>query len=83
MAYTFRKAVKQAGVSAVTTSLCLIAHLLSELTAIKVLSIYMAISLLVNFFLVSFLVPPMLVWYEAHLKYRALCKAPTRLGGSN
>lgn len=47
---------------------------------IKAFGVYAAILIPVNFILVSFLLPPMLVFYDSNIKHRSICDTPKSLG---
>ena len=76
IAYAYKRSTKAIVVTSLTTTIAFAANLSSPIMPIKAFGCYAAILIPVNFMLVSFLLPPMLVFYEANLKHRKICGTP-------
>lgn len=74
MAFAFKKAGKAIFVTSLTTAGAFLANLVSKIMPIKAFGVYAAIIVPVNFILVAFMFPPMLVFYDDNLRERRFCK---------
>jgi len=73
MAYAFRRAARGTAVTSSTTAIAFLANAFSPMMPIKSFGIYAAIIVIVNFFLIILVFPPLLIWYDRKLEGKWCC----------
>lgn len=70
LAYAFRRAARATATTSSTTSAAFLANAFSPIMPIASFGIYAAIIISVNYLLIIFFFPPMIIWYEENLSGR-------------
>lgn len=70
LAYSFRRAARATATTSSTTSVAFLANAFSPIMPIASFGIYAAVIITVNYALIIMVFPPLIIWYERHLKGR-------------
>jgi len=68
LAYSFRRASRATLTTSSTTSAAFLANAFSPIMPIASFGIYAAIIIFVNYLLIIFFLPPLVIWYERNLQ---------------